>query len=169
MEGSVPESNAPSGTPPLVRINVVIGRRLDPSLAERLHRLEHRGLVDTVEIAPADLPRHRFRATSQSGRTIEFALPRDQSLFDGAVLSLDEAGALVVRVAAQRWLRLMPETRDDALAVGYQAGNMHWRVRFDGAALLIAMEAPAQDYLVRLGALGAPGRLRWDVIDAGPC
>ena len=168
MEGSVPESNASSGTPPLVRINAILGRRLDPGLAERLHRLEHHGLVDTVAIAPADLPRHRFRATSQSGRTIEFALPRDQSLFDGAVLSLDEAGALVVRVAAERWLRLMPETRDDALAVGYQAGNMHWRVRFDGAALLVAMEAPAQDYLARLGALGTPGRLRWDVVD-GPC
>ena len=152
-----------------LRVSGIVGRRLDPGLHERLHRLEHRGVLDVVEIGAADLPRRRFRATSRAGRTVEIALPREQALFDGAVLWLGEDGALLLRVTAQRWLRLVPRTRDDALVLGYHAGNLHWRVRFEGDALLVALEAPPEDYLSRLGALATPGRLDCAVIDAAPC
>lgn len=153
----------------VLRINSIVGRRLDPGLAARLHRLEHRGAIDTVQIDATDLPRRRFRVNSESGRQVEIALPREQSLFDGAVLWLDDAWALVLRVAAQRWLRLVPRTQADALALGYQSGNMHWRVRFEGEALLIALDAPAEDYLARLGPIAAADRLSWDIVDAAPC
>ena len=157
----------PEGTraPAVLRVTSIVGTRLDPSFHERLHQLEHRSAVDTVQIETADLPRRRFRATSERGRVVEISLPRDQSLFDGAVLWMSDAGALVLRVAAQRWLRLAPHTRDDALALGYYAGNLHWRVQFDGAALLVALEAPVEDYLVRLGDLASSGRLTHTVID----
>ncbi len=153
----------------VLRVTRIVGGRLDPGVHERLHRLEHRGLVDTVQVETADLPRRRFRTTSGSGRIVEIALPRDQSLFDGAVLWLGDAGALVLRVAAQRWLRLVPDTAADALALGYQAGNLHWRVQFEGVALLVALEAPVEEYLLRLGALAAPGRLAHAVVDLTPC
>lgn len=156
-------------TPGLLRVSGIVGRRLDPDLAARLHLLEHRGAIDTVQIDAADLPRRRFRMTSASGRQVEIALPREQALFDGAVLWLDDEGALVLRVAAERWLRLVPRTQADALALGYQSGNMHWRVRFEGEALLVALDAPAEDYLDRLGPLAAPDRLAWGVVDATPC
>lgn len=162
-------SSSPEATRAALRVSGIVGGRLDPGLHERLHRLEHRGALDTVEIGAADLPRRRFRTTSRAGRTVEIALPREQALFDGAVLWLGDEGALLLRVAAQRWLRLVPQTRDDALALGYHAGNLHWRVRFEGDALLVALEAPPEDYLARLGPLGAPGRLDCGIIDAAPC
>ena len=59
----------------------------------------------------------------------------------------------IVRVAQERWLRLQPRSIADALELGYHAGNLHWRVRFAGEALLVAMEAPMDDYLARIGAL----------------
>lgn len=161
--------SAPEASGAALRVSGIVGGRLDPGLHGRLHRLEHQGALDIVEIGAADLPRRRFRVTSRAGRTVEIALPREQALFDGAVLWLSDEGALLLRVAAQRWLRLVPQTRDDALALGYHAGNLHWRVRFEGDALLVALEAPPEDYLARLGSLAALGRLGYGIIDDAPC
>ena len=97
--------------------------------------------------------RHRFRARTQGGTELAIALPRDQRLFEGAVLVLEPDHAVVVHVAQERWLRLQPRAVADAIELGYHAGNLHWRVRFAGEVLLVAMEAPMDDYLARLGAL----------------
>ena len=59
----------------------------------------------------------------------------------------------LVRVAQERWLRLQPRSIADAIELGYHAGNLYWRVRFAGEALLVAIEAPMDDYLARIGAL----------------
>ena len=148
-------------------IQQVLGSRLDAGLAERLHHLDHHGAVDILHVAQADTARRRLRATTQGGEEVALALPRDQSLFDGAVLLLEADRAIVARVGAERWLRLQPATAADALELGYHAGNLHWRVRFSEGALLVALEAPAQDYLVRLGALIAEGRVAHSIGDAG--
>ena len=137
----------------MLRIEQVLGSRLDPALAERIHALEHQGAVDLLTVPIADVSRHRFRATTQGGTEVAIALPRDQRLFDGAVLVLEPDHAVVVRVAQERWLRLQPRAIADAIELGYHAGNLHWRVRFAGEALLVAMEAPMDDYLA------APRRL----------
>ena len=92
----------------MLRIEHVLGSRLDPVLAERIHRLEHRGAVDLLTVPAADVSRHRFRATTQGGTEVAIALPRDQHLFDGAVLVLEPDHAVVVRLAQERWLRLQP-------------------------------------------------------------
>jgi urease accessory protein len=143
----------------MLLIDRVLGSRLDPALAERIHALEHRGAVDLLLVAAADVARRRWRATTHEGTDVAIALPRDQQLFDGAVLLLDHDRAIVVRVAEQRWLRLEPRTVADAVELGYHAGNLHWRVRFEGDALLVSLEAPVDDYLVRLGALMAERRV----------
>ena len=137
----------------MLRIEQVLGSRLDPAFVERIHELEHQGAVDLLTVPAADVARHRFRATTQSGTAVAIALPRDQHLFDGAVLVLEPDHAVVVRVAQERWLRLQPRGIADAIELGYQAGNLHWRVRFADESLLVAMEAPMDDYLARLGAL----------------
>lgn len=137
----------------MLRIEQVLGSRLDQALAERIHRLEHQGAVDLLTVPAADVSRHRLRATTQRGTEVTIALPRDQRLFDGAVLVLEPDRALVVRVAQERWLRLQPRAIADAIELGYQAGNLHWRVRFAGEALLVAMEGPMDDYLARLSGL----------------
>jgi urease accessory protein len=134
----------------VIFVESVLGSRLDPSLSHQLHELEHLGQVDTLTLPPTELARRRFRATTAAGQDVAIALPRDQPLYDGAVLLLEPRHALVVRVQGQRWLRLQPHGVSDAVALGYHAGNLHWRVRFEGDALLVALEAPVDDYLARL-------------------
>jgi urease accessory protein len=144
----------------MLLINRVIGSRLEPALSERIHQLEHRRAVDLLKIASADIARRRLRATTSEGADVAIALPRDQQLFDGAVLLLEADRAIVVRVAEERWLRLQPRGIADAIELGYQAGNLHWRVRFDGEAL----EGPLDGYLARLGTLMAERRVIHSVV-----
>jgi urease accessory protein len=148
----------------MILIERVLGSRLEPDLAERLHALDHRGALDVVMIPNADVARRRLRATSRGGADIAIALPRDQRLFDGAVLLVEADLAIVVQVAEQRWLRLEPGSIADAIDLGYQAGNQHWRVRFEGNALLVALEAPIDDYLARLSTFLVNQRVRASVI-----
>jgi len=137
----------------------VLGSRLEPALAEQLHRLEHNGAVDVLTLPTADVARRRLRATTQLGVDVAIALPRDQHLFDGAVLLVEQDRAIVVRMAAEHWLRLQPSSIAAAIELGYHVGNLHWRVRFEGATLLVALEAPMGDYLARLDPMIADGHV----------
>lgn len=141
-------------------IDAIHGLRTDPQLAEQLHQLSHRGVVETLQILPHDLPRRRFRAVTDHGTACFVSLARSEPLFDGAVLHLDGQRAVVVRVGAQRWLRLQATDAAAALELGYHAGNLHWRIRFDGDALLVAADAPDEIYLARVRALLDSGRVR---------
>jgi urease accessory protein len=143
----------------MLLIERVLGSRLAPAFSERIHELEHRGVIDLLMVPAADVARRRLRATTRDGADVAIALPRDQQLFDGAVLLIEPDRAIVVRVAEERWLRLQPRAIADAIELGYHAGNLHWRVRFEGEALLVALEAPTDDYLARLGALVAERRV----------
>ena len=138
----------------------IVGFATDVSIAERLHRLEHLGRVEYVVLERADTKRHRLRATTDRGTDCAIALPRDQHLSDGAVLLLDEERAVVVRMTEERWLRVAPVDAEAALELGYHAGNLHWRVRFDEGVLEIAVEGPEAAYRERLAAIVADGRAR---------
>jgi urease accessory protein len=151
----------------MLRIERVLGSRLEPGLCEELHRLEHRGAVDVVTVPVADLPRRRLLITTRSGEELAIALPRDQKLFDGAVLLLDEVRAIVVRAAGERWLRLEPRAIEDAIELGYHVGNLHWRVRFDGKVLLVGLEGRPEDYLARLEGLLESGRVGASIQEEG--
>lgn len=143
----------------MIRIERVLGSRSDAVLHDAIHHLEHHGAVEFVGIAPADLDRRRLLARTDGGEEVAIALPRDQKLFDGAVLVLDDRRALIVRAGAQRWLRVSPASPADALELGYHAGNLHWRVRFDGADLLVALDGPAAAYAARIEPLVGAGRV----------
>jgi urease accessory protein len=143
----------------MLRVETVIGSRLDPDLSERIHRLEHHDAVEYVRLPSADTARKRLRVTTDRGTDCAIAIPRAQSLFDGAVLALDSDRAVVLRVLEERWLRLNPATAADALELGYNAGNLHWRVRFDGTGLLVALEGPVEGYLARIAPLIEAGRV----------
>ncbi len=138
--------------------DAIIGDAAEPETAAALHRLEHRGALDRLTVPRADLARRRLRARTEAGEDVAVALPRSEKLFDGAVLRLDAAGALVVRVEAEAWLRVRPADAAAALALGYHAGNLHWRVRFEGGDLLVALEGPEQAYRDRLAPLTGDGR-----------
>ena len=140
-------------------IENIIGSRQDPDLSERLHRLEHRGVVDTLSIRSAEIQRRRFRATTAQGRDVAIALPRGQSLSNGSVLLLEPDYALIVCVETINWIRFVPRDTAAAVELGYSAGNLHWRVKFDGDVLLVAKEGPLEGYLARLAHLRAAGRV----------
>lgn len=143
-----------------LRVGAVVGWTSDADLAERLHDLEHRGVVETVVLSADDARRHRLRATTDRGTTVEIALDRDTSLGDGAVLEIDQDRAIVVRLVEPRWLRVRPVDLGAALAVGHLAGHLHWRVRFEPGVVLVAVEGPEADYRARLAELVERGHVR---------
>jgi urease accessory protein len=149
----------------MLRVDRVLGSRLEVGFSEELHRLEHRGAVDVVNIPVADLARRRLLITTRGGVELAIALPRHQKLFDGAVLQLDSDSAIVVRAATERWLKLEPRSIADAVELGYHVGNLHWRVRFGGEVLFVALEGRPEDYFARLEGLIAARRVAISVLD----
>ncbi|WP_316168474.1 MULTISPECIES: urease accessory protein UreE [unclassified Bradyrhizobium] len=147
------------------RIEHVLGSRLEPEFSEELHRLEHEGAVDVVIVPAADLARRRLLLSTRNGEELAIALPRSEKLFDGAVLLLEHDRAIVVRAATERWLRLEPRSIADAVELGYQVGNLHWRVRFSGEVLLVALEGRPEDYTARIESLIAARRVAVTVLD----
>jgi urease accessory protein len=128
----------------------IIGASDDAGLREQLHRLDHAHAIDHLRLPRTDLARRRFKGLTENGKQIAIALPRDKQLFDGAVLAIDETAALVVRMETEHWLQFVARDTAMALKLGYFAGNLHWRVRFDGDMLLIAVETEERVYLERL-------------------
>jgi len=149
----------------MLRIDHVLGSRLESAFSEEIHRLEHRGAVDVVNIPVADLARRRLLATTRAGEELAIALPRHQKLFDGAVLLIDRERAIVVRAATERWMRLEPRSISDAVELGYHAGNLHWRVRFQGEVLFVALEGRPEDYTARLGEMISARRVGVSILD----
>ena len=85
----------------VVRVNAVLGFASDPALAEQLHELGHAGRVEHLMLAQEDVHRRRLRASTDQETDGRRALPREQTLGDGAVLVLEEARAVVVRLAEE--------------------------------------------------------------------
>ena len=135
---------------PATVISGIVGRASDAAISEKLHALSHKQAVEYVLITVEETLRRRLRVRSDQGTECLVALPRDQKLFDGAVLLLEAERAIVIRMSEQKWLSLMPSDMSSAVELGYFAGNLHWRVRFDGPVLKVALEGPEKDYLARL-------------------
>jgi urease accessory protein len=148
-----------------LHINHILGSRLEPVFSGKISRLQHQNAVDEVELSGTELDRFEFLATTRGGQELAIALPRHQRLFDGAVLLLDDVRAIVVRTAGQRWLRLEPRSIGDAIELGYQIGNLGWRVRFEGEVLFVAIEGRVENYVVRLGELFWSRRVGMSVLD----
>lgn len=146
----------------MIIVNRIIGNASDADIAERLHALSHRGAVEYVDLNKADIARRRQRVTTDKGTVCGIALGRDANLSAGAVLKLDRDAAIVVRVEEESWLRISPTDAASALELGYSAGNLHWRVRFDDGDILVALEGPKEDYLERIESLLRSGKVAVD-------
>lgn len=135
----------------MLKLESILGEANEPALAPRLHELGHANAVELLHVEERDLGRRRLRTATDAGTECAVLLPRKQRLFDGAVLYLDGRRAIVVRVGQPAWLRVRPRDAGVALRLGYAAGNLHWRVRFDGTDLLVALEhGDAEPYRARL-------------------
>jgi urease accessory protein len=143
----------------MITVTKILGTASEPSVADRLHHLEHNDGVELLVVDRDDILRRRLRGKTDKGTDIAIALDRGDQLADGSVLLLDEVRAVVLRVCEQRWLRLEPADVDAALEAGCCAGNNHWRVRFEPGALLIAMQGPAEHYRARLEPLLRAGKI----------
>lgn len=126
------------------------GYETDPPIARKLHDISHKGHVHTLILSAEDMQRHRIRGKTDHGLDCAIALPRDLHLMDGAVVHLGDDMAIVVRAQPTRWVKLRAGTAATALELGYIAGNMHWKVRFDGDRLAIAQWGTERDILNRV-------------------
>lgn len=143
-----------------MRLTRVLGTAGDADMGERLHALSHDGKVEYLTLGRADMSRRRLRAETDRGTECTIALPRAERLANGAVLHLSPERAVVVRMREEDWLEIEGADAAAALELGYLAGNMHWRVRFEGTTLKIALDGPEAAYLARLAPLLEAGRAR---------
>ncbi len=134
----------------MLLLTEILGSASDPVFADRLHAISHEGGLEYFEVTHRDAQRRRLRGKTDHGTDCALTLPRDVQLSNGDVLLLQPERAIVVRVDVERWLRLRPRDAAVALRLGYHAGNLHWRVRFEGADLLIMLEGAREDYVARL-------------------
>src|SRR5712692_2125448 len=61
--------------------------------------------------------------------------------------------------------RLEHRSIGDAIELGYHAGNLHWRVRFQGEVLFVALEGRPEDYTARLGEMISARRIGVSILD----
>lgn len=137
----------------MLRVTRVVGCASDPALADQLHTLQHHDAVEVVRLSGADMARRRLRLRTDRGTELALMLDRDSTLEHGSVLLLEPGRAVVIALDEPQWLVLEAGDPATALELGYTAGNLHWKVRFDGARLAIAVEGPREDYLQRLAPL----------------
>ncbi len=140
-------------------LDEIIGQAEDPDISRQLHELDHLGKVEYITLSKEDALRHRVRVVTDHGTECAVVLRRSARIVDGAVLLLDDDRAIVTRLSERNWLALAPRDITAALELGYQAGNSHWTVRFDGPVMRIALEGPERDYLDRLAAFFSDHRV----------
>jgi len=141
----------------MVRLHGVVGHRADPRIGARLHALEHAHAVEYLLMPEADVGRRRLRLVTDKGTDCALSADRAEELTDGAVLLLEPARAIVLRVGAPKFWRLRARDAAAAMQLGWHAGNLHWRVRFAGDVLLVLLDAPLADYRARLRPLLVAG------------
>ena len=137
----------------MLRVESIAGHIADPALAVELRRLRRRGSIEYLVLAQADTQRKRLRLTSDAGTDCAIALPRNERLDDGSVLFIDEHRAIVVRIDKLPWLTVKPVSLASAIELGHLAGSMHWRVKFDGTRLKVAIEGDEGAYRDRMAPL----------------
>ena len=134
----------------MLRLHGIIGKADDPAYASLVQELEHADGIELLFVPPSDAGRKRFRSTTDRGTDCAVSLDRDEELVDGALLYLDPQRAIIARFGEQEIWRLRAAGQDAALKLGWNAGNLHWRVRFDGDVLHILLDAPLHTYRARI-------------------
>ena len=133
----------------MLRLHGIVGHESDADFQVRLHDLEHRGGIELLFVPPDE-------AGGARGR-------REERLTDGALLHIDGKTAIIARFGRQSVWRLRPADPAAALRLGWNAGNLHWRVRFEGDCLVVLLDGPLSDYRARLEHLLGAGKVTEDV------
>lgn len=141
----------------MLRLHGIVGRETDHDVHARLHALEHRNAVELLFVPEAEARRRRFRLTTDKGTDCAVSLDRGEELSDGSVLLIAEQRAVVVRLGAPKRWCLRPNSPDAALRLGWNAGNLHWRVSFEEGGLVVLLDAPLEAYRARIARLLSDG------------
>jgi urease accessory protein len=142
-----------------LRLHGIIGKSDDAAYAGRLHHVEHHGGIELLFVPPSDVGRKRFRLMTDRGTDCAVSLDRDEELVDGALLYLAHDRAIVVRFGEQQCWRLKSVDQAAALKLGWNAGNLHWRVRFEGEHLVVLLDGPLDSYRARIRPLLEAGEV----------
>lgn len=134
----------------MLRLHGIIGKSDEAPYAGLLHDLEHQDGIELLFVPPSDAGRKRFRLITDRGTDCAVSLDRDEALSDGALLYLDPTRAIIARFGEQEIWRLKPIDQAASLKLGWNAGNLHWRVRFEGDVLHILLDAPLHTYRARI-------------------
>lgn len=134
----------------MLRLHGIIGRSDEAAYAAVLRDLEHQDGIELLFVPPSDAGRKRFRLTTDRGTDCAVSLDRDENLTDGALLYLDPTRAIIARFGEQEIWRLHPIDQAAALKLGWNAGNLHWRVRFEDDELIVLLDAPLHTYRARI-------------------
>ena len=137
----------------MLRLHGIVGHESDPAFHRRLHELEHHGSIELLFVPPDEAGRKRFRSVTDRGTDCAVSLHRDEQLTDGALLHIDDHAAIIARFGQQSVWRLRAANPAAALKLGWNAGNLHWRVRFEGDCLVVLLDGPLADYRARLAHL----------------
>ena len=141
----------------MLRLAGVIGHRDDPAIALQLHELGHRDRIEYLILPPGEAERRRLRWVTDKGTDCAISLARDERLADGVILLLEPERAILVHVGEQQQWRVRPRDLDAALLLGWHAGHLHWRVRFDGRDLVVLLDGPEAEYRDRIATLIGAG------------
>ena len=134
----------------MLRLNEIVGHISDTVIANKLHDLDHKGLVERISLSEKDTHRKRLRVNTDKGTDCAIALQRGADLKNGSVLLLSDKSGIVIQLDEISWLALEPVSLDAAIELGFLAGHHHWRVRLDGPRLLVAVEQAEEEYKERL-------------------
>lgn len=134
----------------MLRLHGILGTANDQAYAPMLRALEHADGIELLFVPPGDANRKRFRLVTDRGTDCAISFDRDEDLVDGALLYIDPQRAIIARFGEQQVWRLTPRDQAASLKLGWNAGNLHWRVRFEGDALTVLLDAPLHTYRARI-------------------
>lgn len=134
----------------MLRLHGIIGHESDAAFQVRLHHLEHHDSIELLFVPPDEAGRKRFRLVTDRGTDCAVSLDRGEQLTNGALLYIDSKTAIIARFGQQSVWRLRPADPATALKLGWNAGNLHWRVRFEDDCLVVLLDGPLTDYRARL-------------------
>jgi urease accessory protein len=137
----------------MLRLHGILGHESDAAHHDRLHALQHHDGIELLFVPPEEAGRKRFRLATDRGTDCAVSLERNEDLVDGAVLFIDADKAIIARFGGQPVWRLRPAGASAALKLGWNAGNLHWRVRFEGDCLVVLLDGPLADYRARIAPL----------------
>lgn len=138
----------------------IVGHQSADEFRESVRTHVEAGSAVCLRIPAKELGRRRLKVQDQHGKEYGIALPRNADLGDGTVLAIDQHRVVLVEAEESKELVLQAVSPEAGIRLGWVAGHLHWKVRFEGDRLAVLLEAPRSEYVKRLGESVGGGSIR---------